>query len=54
VNKATAQAHLIEVKLALARKHERLAKSVHSAPRRKTLLNHAARFRQQATNLTKS
>lgn len=42
-----------EVKLALARKCDRLIKTTKSIPRRKTLLQQAARFRRQAADLTR-
>jgi hypothetical protein len=44
-------AKLAEVKLALARKYENLAKLSHSKPKRKTLLLHVDRFRRQARDL---
>jgi hypothetical protein len=44
---------LAKVKLALALKCERLAKTVHSEPRRKTYLYHAARFRRQVADLSR-
>jgi hypothetical protein len=53
VSKETVAAKLAEVKLALARKCDRLAKTTHSIPRRKTLAHQAAKFRRQAVDLTK-
>jgi hypothetical protein len=53
VSKAEESKNLVEVKLALAEKCRRLAKSVHSEPRRKTLLNQEAKFRRQAADLTR-
>ena len=44
---------LAKVKLALALKCERLAKSVHSVTRRKTYLYHAARFHRQVADLSR-
>jgi hypothetical protein len=54
VNKAKTETRLVEVKLALARKYDRLAKLARSATKRKTLLNHAAKFHRQVADLTKS
>ena len=51
MNKATANAKLSEVKLALARKCDRLMKTTTSVPRRKTLVQQAAKFRRQAADL---
>ncbi len=44
---------LADVKLALARKCERLGKVARSEPKRKTFHYQAARFHRQAANLTK-
>jgi hypothetical protein len=51
VSKTETGAKLAQVKLDLARKYERLAKAAKSMPKRKTLLNHAARFRRQVADL---
>jgi hypothetical protein len=51
VRKAEVTAKLTEVKLALARKCDRLAKAAKSTPKRKTLLGQARRFRRQAADL---
>jgi hypothetical protein len=51
VTKENVNAKLVEVKLALARKCDRLIKTTKSAPRRKTLTNQAAKFRRQAAGL---
>jgi hypothetical protein len=42
---------LARVKLALADKYERLAGTVHSAPRQASYLRHVAKFRRQAADL---
>jgi hypothetical protein len=52
VQKQVKNAKLAEVKLALARKYENLAKLSPSKPKRKTLLLHVARFRRQARDLS--
>jgi hypothetical protein len=52
VSKKETDTKLVQVKLALARKYERLAKAAKSTPQRKTLMYHAARFRRQVTDLT--
>ena len=44
---------LVQVKLALAKKYESLARISKSRPRQKTLLRHARSYRQQAEDLTK-
>lgn len=41
-------AHLAEVKLALAKKYENLARVAGSKPAKKRLMNHADRFLRQA------
>jgi hypothetical protein len=46
-------AKLVQVKLALAEKCERLAKATKSAPRRKTMLYQAARHRRMAADLAR-
>ena len=51
MSKAEVSAKLVQVKLALAAKCDRLAKVTKSTPRRKTYLHHAARFRRQAADL---
>jgi hypothetical protein len=53
VSKAETKARLVEVKLALARKYENLARVAKSTPGRKTCMFHATRFRRQAANLTR-
>ncbi len=53
MSKADANAKLAKVKLELAAKCDRLAQVTTSVPRRKTLKNQAARFRRQATDLTR-
>ena len=50
---AEVNAKLAQVKLALARKCDNLARLAGSKPRRKTLLNHAAKFRREAADLTR-
>jgi len=49
----TSNAKLAEIKLALAKKYETLAKVTPSTPRRRTMLYHAARFRRQIADLTR-
>jgi hypothetical protein len=53
VSKAEVDVKLVQVKLALARKCENLAKSVHSKPRRASMLRQAAKFRRQAADLAR-
>jgi hypothetical protein len=53
MTQAKSDAKLAEVKLALAGKCDRLAKTVRSVPRRRTLLTQAARFRRQAAALAR-
>jgi hypothetical protein len=53
VTKENSIAKLAEVKLALARKCDRLMKTTTSVPRRKTLVQQAAKFRRQAADLTR-
>ncbi len=45
--------NLVAVKTRLAEKYDRLAKTCSSRPRRKTLMNRAERFRQQAEQIAK-
>ena len=51
MSKDNASAKLAEVKLALACKCDRLMKTTTSVPRRKTLVQQAAKFRRQAADL---
>jgi hypothetical protein len=53
VSKKDVSAKLVEVKLALARKCDRLVQTTHSIPRRKKLMSMAGRFRRQAADLTR-
>ena len=53
MSKATSNAKLVDVKLALAAKCDRLMKTTTSVPRRKTLTQQAAKFRRQAADLTR-
>jgi hypothetical protein len=53
VSTAKANEKLVEVKLALVRKYERLAKVAKSTPKRRTWLYHAARIRRQAADLAR-
>jgi hypothetical protein len=53
MNKAEQSKHLAKVKLALAEKCSRQAKSVNSIPRRKKMTTLAAKFRRQAADLTR-
>jgi hypothetical protein len=53
VDKKTANAKLVEVKLSLAQKCDRLIQTTTSVPKRKTLMNQAARFRRQAADLSR-
>lgn len=46
-------AKLVDIKLALAGKCERLAKVAGSTPKRKTLMYQAAKFRRQAADLAR-
>lgn len=50
--KAESKTKLVQVKLDLAAKCDRLAKVTKSAPRKKTLKYHSARFRRQAADLS--
>ncbi len=51
MNRAQVHARLAEVKLALARKYDNLARLAGSRPKQKTLRNHAADFRREAADL---
>jgi hypothetical protein len=53
VSKATNDAKLVDVKLALAEKCDRLIKVSKSTPRKTSLQRQAAKFRRQAADLTK-
>jgi hypothetical protein len=53
MTKAESNAKLAQVKLDLAAKCDRLARTVHSRPRQKSMMRHAAQFRRQAADLTK-
>lgn len=53
VNSKEANAHLAQVKLALACKCERLAKVAGSIPKRNTLKYQAAKFRRAAADLAR-
>ena len=53
MNKAETSANLMQVKLALADKCDRLAKVTASVPKRKTLKYQAAKFRRQAADLSR-
>ena len=53
MNTAEANAKKAEVKLALARKCDNLARLSGSKPRQKTLMHHAAKFRREAADLTR-
>jgi hypothetical protein len=53
MNKAESNANLAKVKLALAEKCDRLAKTSKSTPKRNTMLYQAARFRRQAADLAR-
>lgn len=48
MTKTAKGSHLAEVKLALAKKYENLARITRSRPRRKSLLNRVARYRSEA------
>ena len=52
MSKATNDAKLAQVKLALAEKCDRLIKVSNSVPKRTTLKHQAAKFRRQAADLT--
>jgi len=51
VTKKSEIENLVKVKTELADKHERLAMTSHSTPKRNTMLHHAKRFRRQAETL---
>ena len=51
-SKAESKAKLVQVKLELAAKCDRLAKLTKSTPRKKTLKYQAAKFRRQAADLS--
>ena len=53
MSKQSALKHVVEVKTALAEKHQRLALMRKSKPGKATLLRHAERYRQQAANAAK-
>jgi hypothetical protein len=53
MSKVESKAKLSKVKLALAEKCERLAKTTKSVPRLKTLKYQAARLRRQAADLAR-
>jgi len=53
MKKAESNAKLAKVKLALAEKCDRLAKTSKSTPKRETMVYHAARFRRQAADLSR-
>jgi hypothetical protein len=53
MNKKETSANLVQVKLALADKCDRLAKISKSTPRRTSMLHQAARFRRQAADLSR-
>ena len=44
---------LVQTKLGLASKYERLARTCNSRPKRKTLLHHARSYREQAADLAR-
>jgi hypothetical protein len=46
-------AKLVQVKLALARKHENLASLAGSTPKRNTYQYHAAKFRREAADIAR-
>ena len=48
------KAKLVEVKKALARKYDHLAKVSKSKPKKQTFLLHAERYRRQAADLERS
>lgn len=51
MSEAERKRRLAEVKLALARKYERLAQVAGSRPKRKQFQYHAARYRREAERL---
>jgi hypothetical protein len=53
MTKAVTTAKLVQVKLALAKKYENLAKVSKSTPKRKTMLYQAARHRRMAADLSR-
>ena len=53
MKKAESNAKLAKVKLALAEKCDRLAKTSKSTPKRNTMVYQAARFRRQAADLSR-
>jgi hypothetical protein len=53
MTQATTTAKLVQVKLALAEKCERLAKVSKSVPKRNTMLYQAARHRRMAADLAR-
>jgi hypothetical protein len=50
VTQTSQRENIVKVKIALADKYLRLARTRRSKPARATLLRHAERFRQQANN----
>lgn len=52
MTKTESKRRLAEVKLALARKYEHLARVAHSQPKRKQFQYHAARYRREAERLS--
>lgn len=50
MTKASEKKNIIEVKIALADKYERLSRTRRSKPAKARLLRHAERFRSQAAN----
>ena len=53
MNSKETNAHLAQVKLALARKCENLARVAGSIPKQNTLKYHAAKFRRAAADLAR-
>lgn len=53
MTKANEKKNLVEVKLALALKCERLGKVAKSIPKRKTFAMQAGKFRRQAADLSR-
>jgi hypothetical protein len=53
MSEPTKNTKLIQTKLALAEKYERLAALSGSQPKTKRMLHHAARFRRQAADLAR-
>ena len=53
MNKKEVSANLVQVKLALAAKCERMAKITTSTPKCRTMLHQAAKFRRQAADLSR-